>query len=120
MTSLNNASYAGHLEVVKLLLADERADVNQAYKVRVWEGRVGGESGQGGRSGAVQKVVCVTAVGGRSSHQQGGECEGSRAVHTSIGVRGSSRGGRQCHERTAAREAERGWEGRSGVVLGWR
>ena len=33
----------GHLEVVKLLLADERVDVNQAIEVRM--GGVGGEGG---------------------------------------------------------------------------
>jgi len=32
----------------------------------------------------VQSEVRVPAEGGRSSHQQEGGCEGSRAVHTSI------------------------------------
>jgi len=35
----------------------------------------------------VQGVVCVTAEGDRSTHQEGVGCEGWRAVHTSIGVR---------------------------------
>ena len=56
----------------------------------MWEGRerAGGESGQGGRRGAVQSEVRVPAEGGRGSHQQRGGCDGSRAVQTSIGVRG--------------------------------
>ena len=106
---------------MKLLLADERVDVNQANQVRVGgEGERGWRERTGRAEGAVQSVVRVTTEGGRSSHQQGGECEESRAVHTSIGVRGSSRGGRQCHERTAARQGRGRLEGREGVVLGWR
>ena len=60
----------------------------------------------------MQSAVCVTTEGGRSSHQQGGECEGGE-LYTSLRVRGLM--GRQCEERTAAREAVGGrmerWEG---------
>ena len=38
-------------------------------------------------AGTVQSEVRVTAEGGSSSHQKGGGCEVSRAVHASIGVR---------------------------------
>ena len=90
MTPLYIACEEGREEVVKLLLADERVDVNQADRVRVGgEGEAGWRerAGRGGGE-AVQSEVRVTTEGGSSSHQQGGECEGSRAVHTSIGVRG--------------------------------
>jgi len=40
-------------------------------------------AGRGGRSGAVQSVECVTAEGGRTSHQQGGECVRGRELYTS-------------------------------------
>jgi hypothetical protein len=49
-TPLFVACQNGQGEVVKLLLADGRPDVNQALTVRVgWEARAGGESGQAGR-----------------------------------------------------------------------
>ena len=84
-TPLYVACRDGKGEVVKLLLADERMDVNRADKVRVGEGRavVGGER----EEGAVQSVVLVRAEGGRSSQQQGGGCEGWACVHC-FGVRG--------------------------------
>ena len=83
-TPLFMACQGGRGEVVKLLLVDERVDVNQARKVRVGgEGEGGWRERAGRADGALQSVVCVTAEGGRSSHQQGGGCEGWRAGHTS-------------------------------------
>ena len=54
----------------------------------VWEGRAraGGESEQGGGE-AVQSAVCVRVAGAQQAWQGGG-CKRSRAVHTSMGVRG--------------------------------
>ena len=98
---------------MKLLLADERVHFNQAQKVRVGgEGKGGWRERKGGRRGAVHSAGCVTTEGGRSSHQQGGECEGSRAVHQNR-REGASWGRRQCHERMAAREG--GGEGGCGA-----
>ena len=74
------------METVKLLLADEKVDVNQGQKVRVGggRGRCWVESGQAGRRRSMLSVGCVTAEGGTSSHQQGGGCVGWRAGHTIV------------------------------------
>ena len=81
--------------------------------------RAGGESQYGVRIRAVHSVECITRRGGRSSHQQGGECEGSRAVQTSIGVRGIMGTEAVSREDGGAGGGGR-VERRSGVVLGWR
>ena len=64
-------------------------------------------AGREGGGEAVQSVLCVTVEGGMSSHQQGGGCEGSRAVHTTIGVRGFM--GREAVSREE--DGAGGWEG---------
>ena len=61
-TPLNIACLEGHEEVVKLLLADERVDVNQANKVRVGGEGEGAWREQAGRGGGwAQGVALVTA-----------------------------------------------------------
>ena len=52
-TPLNTACQDGHWEVVKLLLADERVDVNQAEEVRMGGEGEGGWREQAGRGGGV-------------------------------------------------------------------
>ena len=56
-TPLFMACQEGHEEVVKLLLADERVDVNQAMQVRV-----GGEGERGRRERAARAGGCGVCV----------------------------------------------------------
>ena len=60
-TPLYAACYKGHEEVVELLLADERVDVNQASKVRVGGKGEDGWRERAGRGGRVRcRVQCVS------------------------------------------------------------
>ena len=118
MTPLLLACGNGLREVVELLLADERVDVNQASRVRVGGEGEGGWRERAGLGGGCGAVVRVTTEGGRTSHQQGGECKGSRAVHTNIGARGFMGTEAVSREDGGAGGGGR-VEVRSGVVLGW-
>ena len=74
---------------------------------------------EGGCCGA-ERSVRVTAEGGRSSHQQGGECKGGEP-YTSMGATGFIITGMTAVSwEDGGAGGDGGWRGREDVVLGWR
>ena len=113
-TPLYMACQEDHEEVVKLLLADERVDVNQAEEVRVggegerrWRERVGRAEGCG-----TERRACHG--GGRQELTSAGRLERCTYQHRREGLHGD--GGSV----TRVWRRGRAVEGRQGVVLGRR